>query len=233
MVNRFGKAFFKILRDHKINIVVLTEFHKRFLANSGVSSKLVTVFPNYLSIELDNFNTQKKKEKYFIYAGRISKEKGVEELITAFLSCELKKTNLYILGNGPNLNYLENKYKNKNIFFKNQLSNEESIDCIKNAACVVTATKLHEGQPTLLCEASMMKVPSIFPQNGGISEFFPPNYKLSFKQFDYEDLINVFMNLSNYNLEQIGEENYQFFKNSINEDKLTKLIDSLIEKVKK
>ena len=44
---------------------------------------------------------------------------------------------------------------------------------INESKAVVTATKLYEGQPTLLCEASVSSVPSIFPDYGGISEFFP------------------------------------------------------------
>ena len=44
---------------------------------------------------------------------------------------------------------------------------------------------MYEGQPRLLNEASALGVPSIYPDFGGISEYFPNNYPLSFKQFDY------------------------------------------------
>ena len=42
---------------------------------------------------------------------------------------------------------------------------------------VISATKLYEGQPTLLCEATMNYIPVIFPNSGGINEFLPKNYK--------------------------------------------------------
>ena len=35
---------------------------------------------------------------------------------------------------------------------------------------------MFEGQPRILCEASSLKVPSIFPSFGGMDEFFPANY---------------------------------------------------------
>ena len=76
----------------------------------------------------------------------------------------------------------------ENIEFLGSLPNQEVINLISNAKGVVTATKLLEGQPTLLCEASSLGIPSIFPRTGGLTEFFPKNYKFSYKQFDYSDL---------------------------------------------
>ena len=59
---------------------------------------------------------------------------------------------------------------------------------IAKASAVVTATKLYEGQPRLLCEASALGTLSIYPSFGGMDEFFPEGYEFSFKQFEYEDL---------------------------------------------
>ena len=67
---------------------------------------------------------------------------------------------------------LKNKYESKEIIFTGYLSNKETLENIRNATCVVTANKLYEGQPNLLSEASLFKVPSIFPDSGGIKEFF-------------------------------------------------------------
>ena len=56
------------------------------------------------------------------------------------------------------------------------MDNKKVLNEIKDAKAIVTATKLLEGQPTLLCEASSLGIPSIFPRTGGISEFFPQSY---------------------------------------------------------
>ena len=42
--------------------------------------------------------------------------------------------------------------------------NLETLNFISTSVAVITATKLYEGQPTLLCEASLLGVPSIFPE---------------------------------------------------------------------
>ena len=84
--------------------------------------------------------------------------------------------------------YLKNKYNNHNISFLGFLPNDEVKQYISKASAVVTATKLYEGQPRLLCEASALGTLSIYPSFGGMDEFFPEGYQFSFKQFDYKDL---------------------------------------------
>ena len=82
-------------------------------------------------------------EKYILYAGRVSEEKGVEELINAFLNSELNNIKLKIDGDVPTLNYLKNKYSdNLAIEFQGLKSNEDVIKLIQNSLAVVTATNL-------------------------------------------------------------------------------------------
>ena len=107
-----------------------------------------------------------------MYAGRISEEKGVEQLIKAFNNSKLENIKLIIIGNGPKYKEYSLKYNSENVVFKNQMNNEETLNLIAGSKCVVTATKLYEGQPTLLCEASLLGIPSIFPTTGGVEEFF-------------------------------------------------------------
>ena len=206
-------------------ILVLTEFHKKFLKKNNVTSKS-EVFPNYL----DSIETHKtKNENYLVYAGRISDEKGVEELILSFLSSDLENIKLKIIGEGPIYKKLKNKYVEDKIDFLGQLSNDETKSYISLSLGVVTATKLYEGQPTLLCEASVLNKPSIFPDTGGISEFFPDNYPLIYKQHDYLDLQRkINMLLDKELVENIGNSNKEYINKYLDPKNLLDQFSELI-----
>ena len=90
---------------------------------------------------------------------------------------------LKIIGSGDIENRLKEKYKNNSIQFLGLLDNNEVKEIIKGSRAVVTATKLYEGQPRVLLEASSYGVPSIYPSFGGMDEFFPNDYQLSFEQY--------------------------------------------------
>lgn len=183
----YGRKYFKILKDEKIKILCLNEFQKKFLIKQGISSEKLFTHINYLDPK--SSNVYNSGSNYLVYAGRVSNEKGVEDLISSFLLSNSKKISLKIIGDGPELNKLKEKYVNENIIFLGKLSNSETINIIKNSRAVVTATRLLEVQPTLLCEASINSIPSIFPDNGGISEYFPENYKFKYDPKKNDDLI--------------------------------------------
>tara|TARA_A100001015_G_scaffold269531_1_gene321282 strand:- start:1306 stop:2454 length:1149 start_codon:yes stop_codon:yes gene_type:complete len=183
----FGKKYLKVIQDEYFSIAVLTEFHKHFLDKKYARRNKVYVIPNYLK---ENQNNKINENNYFIYAGRLSAEKGIYELIESYLKSDLKENILKIVGDGPEYLKLKNKYQNKNIEFLAQLPNDETIDLIMGSKGVISATKLYEGQPTLLCEASLNGKTSLFPNSGGIKEFLPVNYDFLFNQFDYQDFTN-------------------------------------------
>ena len=68
------------------------------------------------------------------------------------------------------------------------MSNEDTLKLIKKSRAVITATKMYEVQPRLLNEASINSVPSIYPSFGGMNEYFPNGYEMTFVQYDYDSL---------------------------------------------
>ena len=55
------------------------------------------------------------------------KGKGVEEVINAFINAETVNLRLKIIGDGPELFNLKEKYKLKNISFAGELNNKEVL----------------------------------------------------------------------------------------------------------
>ena len=226
-VNSYGKKYFNVLQNYNLDLIVLTNFHRAYLKDVNKIDRDISVIPNI--IEPQEIDKVTSNRPYLIYAGRISKEKGVEELIKSFIECNFENLTLKIVGDGPLMDYLKIKYNKNNIQFSRFIPNKEVLTLINNALAVVTATKLYEGQPTLLCEASAMGIPSIFPKTGGISEFFPENYPLSFDQFNYESLkekLKLILTIKNLN--QIGIANKQFINNYLENTKLLNKFERLI-----
>jgi hypothetical protein len=219
----YGKKYLKILKDKDINLLVLTNHQKNYIEEYLEITKPVTVAVNNLELKKDISDIYlNSTEQSILYGGRVSSEKGVGEMIATFLTANIEGVTLKIIGDGPDLKYLKNKYRdNKEIRFLGQISNNEVINHIQASNLVATSTKLFEGQPTILCEASLMGIPSIFPDSGGISEFFPQDYEFSFKQFDYKNLeskIKEFFLLDDPS--KVGEKNKMFLEKYLNDNAL-------------
>ena len=225
----YGRKYFKLLTNSKFYILVLTKFHKDYLINNGIDESRLDIFPNHIHTKIGS--DYQSGSNYLVYAGRISKEKGIIDLIDTFIKYNNKKITLKIIGDGPLLKKVKSKYSLKNIEFLGEITNNEVLKEIREARAVITATKLLEGQPMLLCEASVNGVPSIFPESGGISEFFPKNYKFSFKQFDYSDLFEKLnlLDQKSFLLEN-GKKNKEFIDSYLDEKKLINSFEKYLNK---
>jgi glycosyltransferase involved in cell wall biosynthesis len=227
LISMYGVAYFKLLKYEKIKIAVLTEFHKNFMINLGIPKEKIKIVPNFISRFETNLSNEKKN--YLVYAGRISKEKGVEKIIESFNTLMNKDYVLKIIGEGPQKQELMDKYESDNVNFINFIDNKDILKIISSSKGVITATTLYEGQPTLLCEASLLGVPSVLPKSGGILEFFPKNYELSFDQFDYLELRNLIQKLMDNNYDYLGTKNKEFIEKYLDEDSLINIFNELIE----
>ena len=224
----YSKKYFKILKSNQFKIVSISSFQKSKLIKSGINPSSIRVINNPINFE--NLFEEVETKKIVLYAGRVSIEKGLNELIQAWNSSQLTDYQLYIVGDGAQKKHLEKKYKSKKIKFLGSLPNNEVLNLINQSKAVVTATTLYEGQPRLLCEASFLGKVSIFPKFGGMSEFFPSDYPYSFKQFDYEDLtekLNLIQNQQLLNKHSMTVKDYIYEK--LDESTIYKKFNKIIE----
>lgn len=182
----FGKKYKKIIKKSNFKLLVLSSFHKKELIEFGVSSKKIFIFHN--PIEFTSTPTYKLDSSTVVFAGRLTNNKGLYQLLKTWKNINPQYLKLLIIGDGELKIDLQEKFASKNIVFLGELNNIVTNEYIKNSRAVITCTEIFEGQPRLLSEASSYGVPSIFPLFGGMSTYFPKNYALSFIQFDYEDL---------------------------------------------
>lgn len=217
---RYSRKYINILRKYPIKILVLNEFHKKYLLNLNISSSKILNYYNPISYGRNTYNPE---SNYAVYAGRLNYEKGLLELLRAWKSSEIEDLNLKIIGTGELYESLKVEYDCDNITFLGELSNEKTKEIIRHARAVITATKMYEGQPRLLCEASSYGVPSIYPSFGGMDEYFPKNYSFNFKQYDYQDLTKKIKQLQNK--KQLINESNNIYKNIIENFSTERSID--------
>ena len=226
MVN-YGKRYYKLLKKYKINLLVMTNFHKEFLEKNKFKPENIYIYPN--PIENPGNYRYDQNSNYVVYAGRLSSDKGIEELINAWVNSNVKSLVLKVIGKGELKEHLKKKYNKFNVDFLGEKDHKTTLKLIEKSRGVITATKMFEGQPRLLCEASVRGIPSLFPKFGGMAEFFPNNYSLTFKQFDYDDLeskIELFQDSNK--LKKISKDVYSFSKKEFTEAKLKLAFESII-----
>jgi len=139
-------------------------YNKHNEYQKGINLKSV-VLHNFIS-NLEDIKPNNKKGKYFLYLGRLSREKGVDTLINAV---EKAKVNLKIVGNGPLFKRKET-CQNKNIEFLGFKTGVELWGIIKNACFIVVPSEWYENNPLSIIESYAYGKPVIGSKIGGIPE---------------------------------------------------------------
>ena len=90
---------------------------------------------------------------------------------------------------------------------------------------------MYEGQPRLLCEASSMKIPAVFPKFGGMSEFYPDDYEFKFEQYNYSDLSSKLIQLNEHeNIKDISNNVFEKARSLFDEKVMVKKFCDLLSK---
>ena len=113
-----------------------------------------------------------RKGEYFLYSGRLSKEKGLKTLVQAF--SKLPNVKLKIAGTGEEMEVLRS-LSTDNIEFLGFLKGQELQNAILNASFVVTPSEWYENNPMAVIEALTLGKPVIGANIGGIPEIVIEN----------------------------------------------------------
>ena len=147
-------------------ITVISKEAHDYYTKSGFKVLLV---PN--AIDLSSLPKQKEKlyEKQVIYAGRLSKEKGILDLLE--MSKKLPDdTHLLILGSGPEEEKVKEAAKSHpNIHFMGYQPRERTISLIRGSDLLIQPS-IVEGISSTLLEAMACKIPVIATNVGGNKE---------------------------------------------------------------
>ncbi len=171
------------------------QFDRRY---SGKSSHLY----NFTDFKSGNQRTSGKK--YFLYYGRLAKEKGLSTLLNAAATLNIE---LIIAGTGPLEDQVrEYANKNKSIHFVGYKSGEELTNLIRNAYFVIVPSEWYENNPMTVIESYALGKPVIGARIGGIPEIVTENKTgFLFDSRNIDDLIRTIKNANSIDLPEYQE----------------------------
>ncbi len=134
-------------------------------------------------VDLERFSPNKRDDTFwhqfklngkfiFFYAGRISKEKNLENLLDAFRSLsgeESFSANLVLAGDGPDLAELKTEYANESVVFTGRLEGEDLARAYAGADFFVFPS-LTDTFGNAVLEAHASGLPAIVSSEGGPCE---------------------------------------------------------------
>lgn len=131
-----------------------------------------------------------QREDFFLFAGRIVKEKGVHILAKTFSN--MPQQRILIIGDGPEKISLEQEFKKyPNISFAGQMDKLEVKDHMKRCKAFICPSIWYEGAPLTIIEAFATGTPVIASRLGSMAESITDGFNgLHFTAGDPNDLQN-------------------------------------------
>lgn len=137
-----------------------------------LSSK-VHYIPNAIDINSLPTGIDKRYDKQIIFAGRLSKEKGILTILEAAKNLS-QDINLIIIGSGPEEKIVLDYTKNKNIHYLGYQPKEKTIPLIRGSTLLIQPS-FAEGISATLLESMACKTPIIASNVGGNKELIIDN----------------------------------------------------------
>ncbi len=151
--------------------IALSNFVKNKLVKVGINESRITVIRNIIPVSVIKNIHRNNNKSYFLYMGRLSKEKGVLELINIFSS--LKGIKIKILGDGPLYNDIKKIIKRDNIDnieLLGYLDGEEKYQILNAAYALVAPSICYEISPLVIMESFKYGIPVIVNNIGSLPE---------------------------------------------------------------
>ena len=188
----------KILKVYKKNIntfISPSKFVADKLILAGFNKNKIKILPHFVSAEKQKNRKTLEQEKYILYFGRLSKEKGVKILIKAMK--QLPNIKLKIVGDGPEKKNYELRIKNyglNNIEILNHQDKNNLYSLILNSEFVVVPSLAPETFGLSALEAMTFGKTVLVSKIGALPELI--NEKYLFEPGNVNDLINKINSLT-------------------------------------
>jgi glycosyltransferase involved in cell wall biosynthesis len=173
--------------------ICVSQFVKSQLVLGGFADEKLYVKYNFVTTDIEpNFDSG----QYYIYAGRLSEEKGIDILLKCFKNSNRE---LIIVGNGPLKETVEKYAKeNPNIVYLGKRPLNEIYTLMAKAKALIFPSKWLEPFGRTIVEAFAHGTPVIASAMGGITELITDSYNgFLFNPNDQEGLTRAIAQLEN------------------------------------
>ena len=184
---------------------VPSRFYIEKLCAWGWPPSMFSHVPNF--IDPHGYRPQYSPGKYFVYVGRLSREKGLATLIRAASLCGYR---LLLVGTGPQLAELSalTAKLGADVAFLGFLTGDSLHEVVRSARAVVLPSEWYENAPMTVLEAYALGKPVLGARIGGIQELvYEGETGLGFTSGDVESLaaaLRHFAERSDKTIEDMG-----------------------------
>ena len=190
------------------NIITPSIFYKNKLIEDGIQEDKIKAIHNFINLE--EYDLKVEDEGYALYSGRLAKEKGILNLVEAFSNLIINNKNndklnnikLYIAGNGPEKENIEETIKENNledkIILLGYLNQKDLKEYTRKCGFLVIPSIWYENGPYSVIETQSIGKAIIGADIGGIPEMVINNENgLTYKYNDVKELEEKMKNLFN------------------------------------
>lgn len=173
--------------------------------------------PNF--IEPGRYQPDFSPGQYFLYLGRLSREKGILTLIAAAARCGAR---VALVGTGPQTEELRQQATrlNANVDFMGYMTGSALHDAVRGARAVVLPSECYENAPMSVLEAYALGKPVLGARIGGIPELLQENITgQSFESGDADSLATALEGIArrpDAELEEMGRNGRRWVEADFN-----------------
>jgi glycosyltransferase involved in cell wall biosynthesis len=191
-------GFHKLISTWKNKVsafIALNDFSRSKFLNSSLQIPVGKIMAKSNFVR-DPGEGNKIREDFFLFVGRIAKEKGVHVLAKAFAAMPDNK--IIIIGDGPEKISLQEKFRSyKNISFTGQMEKQLVKEYMKQCKAFICPSIWYEGTPLTIIEAFAAGTPVITSRLGSMAETVSDGFNgLLFTVGDADDLakkVSIFL----------------------------------------
>lgn len=202
-----------------------SEFMARKMRSGGFSPDKIQVLNNFLDpVKLQQSKQpvgRADREDYYCFVGRLSREKGIEDLLAVASRLPFK---LKVAGSGPMEPEMRIKYADcGNIEFVGMLDAPQVAQLLSRARLSVTPSQCYDNNPLSVVESLCAGTPVAGSNIGGIPELIDNENGVVYQPFDRETLSTaITMSMAReWNHEAIARHALERFAPEVHLDRLT------------